>query len=415
MFVLTATLLVGTYSNSAYAESQSDSLIKIATQARDQLRIQLSQTDGISDDLKQLFEQGSSEILAIEKAAQENDVASARQHFLNAMKIFNNISQKISESSETAQSSQPASRLSYELDRQIKYVERLKEIVIKNSLEIDFTGIEEQIRQAKNALNEGNLDPQEIQQIKQSVLDINNSIKEKTSQVTEDKAKSFAQKHLEELDRLISQAKQLGISQNTIDRLIEARDNLDSASNVDQIIKEVKQLLSVKEQFQNSKIKRLQERINQLEDRLERISQEIDENDPDLIKAKNMIQELKEVSTSASVNELIQKINAVNELLKELENSITSDANASKETTENQSSLSDSKLERIEIKIQKLEDEMNTLSEQVKGNAAAERWLKNAFSLIDEAKSQISESPDDALSLIMKVEQILERIKNIIQ
>ena len=223
LLAFAAILIIGNYSNFVFADSQSDSLIKIATQARDQLRIQLTQTDNVSDDIKKLFEQGSLEIIAIEKAAEENDVPKARQHFLTAMRIFNDISQKISDSPEAAQSTQPKSRLSNELDRQIKYVERLQAIAIKNNVEIDFTAIKEQIRKAKSALDEGNISSEEIQRIKQSVLDINNSIKEKTSQVTKDKARTFAKKHLEELDKLISQAKELGVSQETIDRLIEAR------------------------------------------------------------------------------------------------------------------------------------------------------------------------------------------------
>ena len=173
----------------------------------------------------------------------------------------------------------------------------------------------------------------------------------------------------------------------------------------------------IKEQFQNSKSQRLQERITQLDEKLKRISQETDENDSNLVKVKNMIQELQE-NSDASMEELIQKINTVNRLIKELENPIadeTETETTEEKSDENQNSLSDTKTERIKLKIQKLETEMNRLAEQVKGNPASERWLNNAFSLIEDAKSQVDESPESALSTIKKVELIIDRIKNTIQ
>ena len=58
---------------------------------------------------------------------------------------------------------------------------------------------------------------------------------------------------------------------------------------------------------------------------------------------------------------------------------------------------------------------MNQLEEIVGDNAASKRWLDNAFSLLDDAKNQVDDSPDTALNTIMKIEQIIKRIQNTIQ
>ena len=79
----------------SFADSQSDSLIRIAEKARDQIRIQLSESDNNSSELKSQLEKGSSEIELLKKAAQENDISTARKHFLAAMGIFKEISHNI--------------------------------------------------------------------------------------------------------------------------------------------------------------------------------------------------------------------------------------------------------------------------------------------------------------------------------
>ena len=53
---------------------------------------------------------------------------------------------------------------------------------------------------------------------------------------------------------------------------------------------------------------------------------------------------------------------------------------------------------------------MNQLEEKVEDNAASKRWLNNAFSLLEDAKNQVDDSPDYALKTIMKIQEIIKRI-----
>src|SRR5574337_633285 len=80
----------------SYADPQLDALLQIAIKARDNLRMNISQINNVPDDITTLFKQGSDETDALSKAIDKQDIVSARQHFLSAMKFFKTTNDKIS-------------------------------------------------------------------------------------------------------------------------------------------------------------------------------------------------------------------------------------------------------------------------------------------------------------------------------
>ena len=423
LFALVASMIMGSIPNYVYADSQSDSLIRIASQARDQVKIQLSKVDA-TQEIKDKFEIASAEIKSLIEASKNEDVPAYRQHFLSAMNIFNEIIQQISEISSTSDavlsSSQTVvtSSISHELDRLERYIDRLKGIAIRNGIDIDSSYVDKLIDKARNEIEEGNsVETSTIKEIKQSIADLNNSLREKTREYTTDRAKSLAGKHLEDLDRLIAEAKDMRVSQGTLDKLLEARDHLNSvsdASNVTQIIDEVRKLISIKKQFEDTKIQRIQVRANQLESTYERLSNYADEI-PELNKAENMLLELRALISEKKSDNAIRVLNSLNDLLNEIENSISTVEEVTAIGGEKISNLADSKIERIKIKIDRLETSMNNLVDEIEENAAAKRWLNNAFSLLEDAKNHVDDSPDNALKIIMSIDQIIKRIQTTMQ
>jgi hypothetical protein len=422
LLVLVGSMILGSIPNHVYADSQSDSLIRIASQARDQLKIQLSKIDA-SQEIKEKFELGSSEIESLIQAAKDENVSAAREHFLSAMKIFSEIIQQISESPSPSEASlsvsQPeTSRISNELDRFERYIVQLQGISDKNGFEIDFSKSHGLIDKARNELQDGLLEAANstIEDIKLSINELNQVLREKTRQYTTDRAKTLAEKYLEDLDKLIAEAKEMGVSEETLARLVEARELLNSASDasdVAQIINELKRIIAVKQEFEDTKIQRFESRINQIEEKIILLSNSKN-NVPELENAKEMLSKLKTLVSEGNLDEAIKVLNSLNNLLGEVENSINRQEEISSEA-DTSSSLSDSKTERIKIKIERLEVELNNLADKVEENAAAKRWLNNAFSLLENAKSQVDNSPDEALEIIMNIEQIIKRIQNTIQ
>src|SRR3972149_3009442 len=211
LLVLVTSMIIGSIPAYVYADSQFDSLIRITTQARDQLRIHLSKVD-TSQEIKEKFELGSAEIESLIKASKDENIPAAREHFLSAMKIFNEIIQQISEGTNST-----------------------------------------------------------IEEIKRSISELNETLREKTRQYTTDRAKPLAEKYLEDLDILIAEAEEVGVSQETLAKLVEIKEHLNSASDssdVEQIINELRYLISVKQDFEDTKIERLKSRANQLESKI---------------------------------------------------------------------------------------------------------------------------------------------------
>ena len=420
LLVLVSSMIFSSIPVSVYADSHSDSLVRIASQARDQVKIQLSQVD-VTQEINEKFELGSEQIELLIEAIAKEDVTTARQHFLSAMTIFNDIIQQLSETTSTSEAALSASStttdtsgLVHELDRLERYIGQLKRIAINNGFDLDSSSSDNLIEQARNDLLDGNSDSaiSTIKKIKHSITELNQILKEETREYTTDRAKTLVGKHLEDLDRLIEEAEEVGVSDDTLDRLLEARKNLNSLSDVsvEQIIDKVKSIISIKQDFEKSKADRIETRYQDLESKIERLSSSTSDI-PELDKVKTMDSEIKDLVSKGSYDEAIRLLNSLNNLINEIQNSVNDEEEVTAAAEERQTSLSDSKKDRIEIKIQRLEAKMNQLAEEVGENAVSKRWLNNAFSLLEDSKNQIDESSDDALKIIMKIEQIIKRIQ----
>ena len=127
-----------------------------------------------------------------------------------------------------------------------------------------------------------------------------------------------------------------------------------------------------------------------------------------------MYSELRDLVSTGSYNEAIRLLNSLNNLINEIQNSIN-DKEVAAAVEERHTSLSDTKTDRIKIKIQRLETTLNNLNDEITKDGAAKRWLNNAFSLLEDAKNHVDDSPDRALDVVMKIEQIIKRIQNTIQ
>jgi len=420
LLVLVSSMIFSSIPVSVYADSQSDSLIRIASQARDQVKIQLSKVD-VTQEIKEKFELSSEHLELLIEAARNEDVPTARQHFLSAMTIFNDIIQQISERTVTSEAALSdssttvdTSRIVQKLDRLERYIAQLKRIAINNEFDLDSSKSDNLIDQARNDLKEGNTDSaiSAIQEIKQSIIELNQILKENTRQYTTDRAKTLAEKHLEDLDRLIEQAEEMGVSDDTIERLLEPRNNFNSFSDasVEQIINQVKRIISIKQDFEKTRADRIESRYLDLESKIDRLSS-YSSDIPELDKAKTMYSELRDLVSTGSFNEAIRLLNSLNNLINKIQNSMNDKEEVAATAEERHASLSDSKIDRIKIKIQRLAAEMNQLEEKIEDNTAPKRWLNNAFSLLEDARNQVDESPDVALKIIMKIQQFIHRLQ----
>lgn len=202
----------------SYADPQLDALLKIATQARENLKMNISQINNVPDEISRLFKQGSDETDALSNAIDKKDVVSAKQHFLSAMNFFKTTNDEIDSLNVTQVNNQQqtdALQLQSEITRLAKIGETLKTIAITNHASFDFTQFDQLIQKAKQDLDNGNISEasKSIEEANRIVIDAHQSLANIAKQRTPDRAKDFTEKQIERLDKMESTPTQNSMTQ----------------------------------------------------------------------------------------------------------------------------------------------------------------------------------------------------------
>ena len=251
LLILVSSMILGGMTNPAQAQTDPSILLKIAKHAQKQLKSQINQDS--SDETKQLFKEGIRQINALEESLRNNDTDLAKKYFLSAMRIFKEISQQLTNNQssqvEVTTLKDTVKDPSADLLRMQDYVNNLKIIAKKYSTSINFSEIDDLFVTAKKQIIDKQFDDalQTISKIKQITDDFNNKIRVNASQQEQFRAKEYAQKYLEQLDKLIEDVKNQGLSEDIIQKLVDARENLSVTTDPQEIIKQIKEIKSIKE------------------------------------------------------------------------------------------------------------------------------------------------------------------------
>ena len=325
-FLLIVTIMLGYIPNQAQASVEAESLLRIASQAHEELNTQLNRTDNVPNEIKRLFQQGTDGLDALKEAIGNEDASSSREHFLSTMEIFKKITYMISD--------QPSAEVSLdaislrpdhqsELERMEKYVVSLKTLTERHGIDIDFTEIDGLFDLAKQQIREEHYDDakKSIDQVKYQIIDINKILREEAQQKTADRARTFAQQYLERLDKIISEAEELGYPADVVNKLKEAKEKLSESSNPNQINQEIKQILPIKQQFELFKFERIISKANQIEEKLDNISITDEINSSIIEDARSLMIELRIHIEERNYDDAQSILRILTSMLKTLENS----------------------------------------------------------------------------------------------
>ncbi len=288
LLVLVSSMVLGGVTSNAFAQTDPTILITLANRAQTQIERQIS--DSSSDEIKQLFKTGIAEVNALEESLEQDDIETAKKHFLNAMRIFAQISHLINDQDSTQEEATqiraaPQPDHSSDLERIHKYVTSLKALAKKYNAPIDFSEIDSLINTAKEQARNSNSEiVQTINEIKRLVIEINNDIRDFAAKQQQERAKRYAQQYLEQLDRLIENAKSQGISEEVIVKLESLKEKLSSATDPHDIVDKIKEIISIKKQFELTKNDRIESRVIQVEKTINRLSQ-IEGVDPEQLES----------------------------------------------------------------------------------------------------------------------------------
>jgi flagellin-specific chaperone FliS len=297
LLVLVSSIILCGMINTAHAQTDPTILLKIAKQAQEQLQNQINQKS--SEEIDLLFTEGIQQVQSLEKSLTDDDITSAKEHFLHAMKIFKQISQQLTNNQHSQTETIPIDTLTQDLSINLlriqDYVENLRAIAQKYNASIDFSKLDELFVTAKNQIvnNQTGNALQTIHEIKQIILDINYKLRQYASQQEQSSAIEYAQKYLEQLDRLIDYAKEQKVSDDIIQKLEAAREDLSSTTDPNEIIKQIRKIISIKEQFELTKNDPLESRVLYVEKLLLKLSHSDKISKLDLENAKQTLQNIK--------------------------------------------------------------------------------------------------------------------------
>lgn len=321
LILFVASIGLGGIINSASAQDDPAILLKLAKRTQDQISNQISDTS--SDEIKRMFNEGTHHVESLEKSIQVDDTESTKEHFLSAMKIFKEISRHLSASqSESTVLTSDARDPTSDLKRLLAYVESLKTIAKKHDAAIDFSTLDGLFTTAIQQIrsNEYQQAFETIQDIKQEVTEVKKKLRDKASEQESKRAKDYAQKYLEKMDRLIVNAKKQGVSTEIIEKLEAAKERLSSADNPEEILEEIRKIISIKDQFELTKNDRLESRVLQVEKIISRLAQ-VDGVDADLLEdARNTLESIKELLVDGEFDEAHQQLRDLANQLKEIKN-----------------------------------------------------------------------------------------------
>ena len=277
IFVLIASITLGTMPQDVYAQDDTRILLKIAKNAQDQINNQISTNS--SDQIKTLFDEGTQKVISLDHAIKNDDTDSAKEHFLSAMKIFTKISRELETSENTLQTETDSIHImaknpSNDLKRLQVYVNNLKTIADKHRINIDFSVQDNLFLKAKQQINDRQfiLALETIDTIKESIVEVNKKLRDESSIQASERAQKYAQKYLEQLDRLIQNAKNQGVEDTVIEQLELSKENLSLAQNPSEIIKEIRKILLIKDKYELTSIDVLESKVLQIEKTLSRLS-----------------------------------------------------------------------------------------------------------------------------------------------
>jgi len=191
----------------------------------------------------ELYDEGLIEYSAALASLESGNPDEAWDHAREAMSLFEDATKELYVAEQDFQSEQQAALNEiFELGESISNSEsdadELRDLASENNLNVSFTDYDNAIATALGFLAEGNLDGARQQyEIAQNLLgDIYDQIQDEAYSNVDQRAQDFVANTITQLNQIIANANELGISQSIIDQLQNIIDDLQNAVSTDDII-----------------------------------------------------------------------------------------------------------------------------------------------------------------------------------
>tara|TARA_B110000014_G_scaffold160519_1_gene113118 strand:- start:489 stop:1550 length:1062 start_codon:yes stop_codon:yes gene_type:complete len=236
------------------AASNLGYMLTIAENAKKYCKSGIEARENVSQEILDLYLKSISDVDKLQSAIDANDIKSAREYFISSMQKMRQISIALNELEvEETKHYLPIQR-NPTLDRYEMNIQKLKSISIKLGASIDFHEIDNLMVLAKENHKNGNSEKtkQMIQDIAKKGMTIYQTLQNINEENKIIRAKALAEKHIQKINILILQAKELGLD-DSISKLEQSKTQLISANNTSQIKHNIKIIITLQTQIEKSK------------------------------------------------------------------------------------------------------------------------------------------------------------------
>jgi len=401
-------------------------LLDILDKARQNVDNKIADVQGkgitIPDEINTIYEEGLAEFESAKQAVNADDADSAKKHAKNAMKAFRQVFAKLIQLEEEEETEVPTvtsqaeqedlekaeevSMLKQAIGRAIEFKNKLTKIAGTNATSALGTSIvdfEQAIAEAKGFIENGDVDAaaKSLAKARQILTDMQKSLMQNAQERKLSKAKEFAAKTVERIDRMIADAKEIGLPQEVIDALEAAKQKLLNAKTVNEILDSSKELKDKQKELSEHKGKNFEKALEHLKSKLEETKAKAEQTGLDL-----------------TVFDRIQDL--IDDAIAEWESGETDNAIDTLEKSADILSEVNGMLTHIREKLQSL-DRLEEAAEELKGkykdNPEALNTIEKALKLITAAREtlQSAMSKTDvriAEDMTQQAKHILGRIEN---
>jgi len=242
------------------ASANLDYMLTIAETAKKWCKSEIEARENIDPKILDLYLQSISTVDKLAFAIDANDVKSAREHFISSMQKMREISLMINQLEISEAEHKPIISRNPVLDRFENNIQKLKSISIKLVANIDFYEIDNLMRSAQENHKSGNMQnvEEQIKEIAEQGAIIYQTLQSINEQNKIIRAKALAEKHVQKINIMILQAKELGLEES-ISKLEQTKMSLINANSTSQIKQHIKIVIILDNRIQKSQAEAMED------------------------------------------------------------------------------------------------------------------------------------------------------------
>lgn len=411
------------------ANERLQTLLLILNRAKQNVDNKISDVKGkgieIPSDVMETYQQALLEVQETEDAVAADDAPTAKQHATNALSAFRQIFAALTlledettdktavgstpEESEDLKKAERVNELRQAISRAIEFKNRLRNIAATSNaasnVSANFDDFDTTIKEAAKLVEDGKIDEaaSALEKAHHILNDIQKTLMQKSKEQRLPKAREFVERMAKRIDEMIQNAKEIGLPQDVIDALENAKAKLLAAKSVKEILNVAKEIKGEKNEFAEQKGKNFERAVKHLESRLqeaERKAQQMGMNVDAFDSIHKTIDDAKAQWAAGETNNALNILEKAEQALSQIVGKMQGMNNVMNE-------------------LNRLENAATELKGKVADNKEALDAIDKAVELIKNAKETLTNatSEDDiqsAKNMSEQARQLLEKVRQLV-